>query len=218
MIQPPRVREEVVGDVVDGVVLDHDHALRELAEDEPFPGETAGQRDDERRHAEERHERPLKRSDRDADEDGEQDRDHTRELVRAPGQLQLGDGDAGEAADEADGEVDLTEQQDEDDPERDRRGSGRLDDQVVEVRGADEVRVLGVEEHRDQRDRDDDRRRSDLARANVLPPPPQATAIGPGLRAGGGSVASGTRLSAVVIGLLRLRGSGPPPGRQVHRR
>ena len=63
------VREEVVRDVVDQRVVDHDHALvADRVEDHALPEQEAGERDDERRHADDRDEAALEDPDQGGDE------------------------------------------------------------------------------------------------------------------------------------------------------
>ena len=68
------------------------------------------------------------------------DRDQPRVVVARARQLQLGDDDAGDAADVADREVDLADQEHEDDADRDHGRPGHLHDQVVEVDRGEEDR------------------------------------------------------------------------------
>ena len=96
-----------------------------------LPDQQSGERDDERRHADERHD-DLQR-DRSADRDRGGDRDEPRILVSRFRHLQLGDHDACQAADVADREVDLADEQDKHDPDRDHRHSGHLADEVREL-------------------------------------------------------------------------------------
>ena len=74
------------------------------------------------------------------------------------------------AADEADRQVDLPQQQDEDDPHADRRDRRRLDDEVDEVPRGQEVRVLALEDDRDDDQADDDRQRAEVAGLDARPP------------------------------------------------
>src|SRR5204863_427106 len=79
-------------------------------------------------------------------------------LVPAPGQLELRDENTGHAAHVADRQVDLADQQDEHDAVGEHRRPGHLDDDVVEVDGAEEVvRGQPEDEHHDP-EREDDRR------------------------------------------------------------
>src|SRR5947199_64785 len=55
-----QVAEKVVREVVDLVVLDHDHALGDRAQDHSLPDLVAGERDDEGRHADEGDDGALK--------------------------------------------------------------------------------------------------------------------------------------------------------------
>ena len=77
--------------------------------------------------------------------------------------------DPAHAADVADREVDLAEQEDEDDAEADRRDPGHLDDEVDDVAGVVEVAVLRLEEDRDQDEREDDRQAADVSGTHSAP-------------------------------------------------
>ena len=165
----PIVGQEVVRDVVDRVVLNRDHTLLTdgLLHD-ALPCEEAREGDDERRHADQGDERALERADRGTNPDGEQDRDQARDLIALLGLLEQRHGHAANAADVADGEIDLAEQQDEDDPHGDDRHAGHLDDDVVEVDRRDVVRVFRPEVERDQRQPNEDRQNAHLAAAEPL--------------------------------------------------
>ena len=167
MIQPRLLREEVVGDVVDRVVLDHEHALGDRLLDHALPDLIAGERDDERGHADERHDRALERADQRACADRERDREQARELVRAARQRQLGDDDARDAADVADREVDLADQEHEDDAVGEHRHAGHLRDDVGEVARGEEVVGLEREEEDDQRQADQDGPAAEVAGADI---------------------------------------------------
>ena len=71
-----------------------------------------------------------------------------------------------------DREVDLAQQQHEDDAEGEHRNPRHLDDDVVEVVGAEEVRRLEAEEDDDDRQTDDDRQDAEIARPDVVEDPP----------------------------------------------
>ena len=105
-----------------------------------------------------------------------EDRDPAREVVRGAGQLELGRGHGGDAAQVADREVDLPEEEDEDDAEGDHRHPGHLQDDVDEVRGGEEVRRRQTEEEDDRELAEDDREDAEVARLEVvaggLPHPP----------------------------------------------
>ena len=88
----------------------------------------------------------------------------------AVGNQQDGCDHARHTRDIADRQVDLAEQQHEHDPHRDRRVGRRLHDQVDEVAGGEEAVVLALEDDRDDDQAEDDRQRSELARADVGPP------------------------------------------------
>ena len=69
---PGPLREEVVGRVVDGRILDDDHALLlDRFLDHPLPDLVARERDDERGHPDQRDERALEGADQSADPDCE---------------------------------------------------------------------------------------------------------------------------------------------------
>ena len=172
---PARVlRQDVVGDVVDLLVLDPDHALRpERLQDHSLPDEQAGERDHEGRHAEEGDERSLGRSDRTAYRERGKDRDQARVLVTRARQLQLGNDDARDAADVADREVDLADQEHEDDADRDDGHARHLLDQVREVDRAEEDAGLRGEEDGDRDQADDHRQAADFTCPERVPAGPQ---------------------------------------------
>ena len=165
------LREEVLGDVVDRLVLDHEHALRDRLEDDALPDLEAGERDDERRHADERHDRALERADRHARDERSEDRDEPVVLMRAARELELRDDHARDAADVADREVDLTDQEDEDDAVGEQRDPRHLQDDVVEVDRGEEVVGGLAEDGHDQQERHDDRAAAEVARAEVVHDP-----------------------------------------------
>ena len=122
--------EVVVGDIVDPVVLDHDHALDlEHLQDDSLPDQEPGERDDERRDADLGHDRALGAADERAQAHRDRDRDELAGvLVAAARELELGDGQGRYPAQVPDREVDLAEQEDEDDAEGEHgqaRPSGR---------------------------------------------------------------------------------------------
>ena len=73
------------------------HALRYRLQDHALPDLEARERDDERRHADQRDDRALERADRRAGGERAEDRDQAVVLVTAPGQLELRDHDARDA-------------------------------------------------------------------------------------------------------------------------
>ena len=85
------------------------------------------------------------------------------------GQLELGGSERCDAAHVPDREVDLAEQQDEDDAERDHRHSRHLEHDVHEIRGSEEVRRRQAEEEDDRKLTDDDRQNTQVARLDVVP-------------------------------------------------
>ena len=86
--------------------------------------------------------------------DRERDREHAAVLVGAAGQRELGDDDARDAADVADREVDLADQEHEHDAVGEHRHAGHLRDDVGEVARREEVVGLEREEDHDQRQAD----------------------------------------------------------------
>ena len=165
------VREEVVRGVVHRLVLDHDHALGlDRLLDHALPDLVAGERDDERRHADEGDERALEGADQRAHRHGEEDRDDPRDLVPVR-ESQLRDDDARDAADVADREVDLADQEDEDDAVGEQRHAGHLRDDVAEVAGAEEVVGLEREEDDDDDEPDEHRPAAEVAGADVVEDP-----------------------------------------------
>jgi hypothetical protein len=158
-----RRRQERVRDPDDGPVLDH-HGSQAADDDEhdAVPHQEPGERHHERRDPGLRDDEPLDEPDdeRHADADGD---------GHVPGpvvQQQAGEDHRRGRADVADGQVDLAEQQDEDDPDRDRGQSGHLHDEVHEVARAQERRVLRLEDHRDEDKPDDDRQAAEVPEAN----------------------------------------------------
>src|SRR4051794_34651701 len=171
------VGQEVVREADDDAVLDDDGALvPDEQEHHAVPGEQAGQRDDERRHADLRDDQPLEDPDREARGERDEDRGPGAQLVVAVGDQEQRRRHAGDAADVADGQVDLAQQQDEDDPHPDDGDRRHLDDEVDEVPRGQEPVVLGLEDDRDQEQADDDRQRAELAGADAGPPAPREVA------------------------------------------
>ena len=80
-------------------------------------------------------------------------------------QLRLGDDDAGDAADEGDGEVDLADQEHEDDAVGEQARARHLRDDVREVRRREEVLRGLAEDEDDERERDDDRPAAEVRRS-----------------------------------------------------
>ena len=164
--------QEVVGEADDDVVLQRDRAaVADQQQHDAVPGEQAGQRHDERRYPDLRDEQAVqrRRSPRPAS-DRDDDRRDGADLV-AVGEQQQRASDAGHAADVADRQVDLPQQQDEDDAHADRRVGRGLDDQVDEVPRRQEVRSFWrLEDDRDDDQADDDRQRAEVAAADALPP------------------------------------------------
>ncbi len=151
----------------------------EQVQDHALEDQQAGERDDERGHADPGHDRALPcaegRHDSDRDGDREQSRyrrdDPEGRVVVTAGKLELGDRHRREAAEVADREVDLAEQEDEDDAVRQHGGPGRLDDDVVEVVGGEEVRGLEAEEDDDEDEAEDDRQHTEIPRPQVVERP-----------------------------------------------
>jgi hypothetical protein len=143
-------RQEVVGEADEEAVLDDDGALvADEQQDGPVPGQQARQRDHEGGHSELRDDHAVQQADADAGAESQHQRRAGGEHVVVVGERQQGDDHARHAADEADREVDLPQQQHEDDPHADGRERGRLDDEVDEVPGGEKVRVLRLEDDRD---------------------------------------------------------------------
>ena len=84
----------------------------------------------------------------------------------------------GEAADRADREVDLAEQQDEHDADRDRRHGGDLQGEVGEVYGGEEAVVGDLEDRPDDRDPDQHPDRGEVAAGECPQRPPEREALG----------------------------------------
>jgi hypothetical protein len=94
-------------------VADTDEAPAEDDDRHALQDQQPAQGDDERRHPQPGHEQSLKGADRAGSEQGHDDRRPPRP-VRAGGLHKFGDHDTGEPHDQADGEVDLAEEQGED--------------------------------------------------------------------------------------------------------
>ncbi len=98
--------------------------------------------------------------------------------MRPSGELHLGRGDRSNAAQVADREVDLAEEQHEDDAVRDHRHPGHLQDDVHEVPGGEEVRRGEAEVRDDQDLAEDDREHAEVAGLDVAESPlPEARAL-----------------------------------------
>ncbi len=104
--------------------------------------------------------RTLEEADRGADQHAGGDRQ-----VGVPAVLDVEHGHhrGGEAADGADREVDLAEQQHVDDADRDQPDGGDLQHQVGQVLGREEAVVLELEDRPDHRQADDDAQRGEVA-------------------------------------------------------
>ena len=153
--------------LVDPVVLDDDHASHlEDLQDHALPDEEPGQRDDERRNPHLRNERALCRSDDRDDPERDEDAEPAREVATV-GELQRGRSQRGNAAQKADREIDLRDQQHEDDTERDHRHARHLQDDVHEVRRREEVRRGEAEEPDDEDLADDDWQDTEIPRLEV---------------------------------------------------
>ncbi len=182
-----RVREEVVGGVVDHLVLDDDDALfLDRLLDHALPDLVAREGDDEGRDADERYEGALERPDRSTRGNGEQDGHEPRDLMPGLRQRHLGDDHPRDAADVADREVDLADQEDEDDAVGEQRHTGHLRDDVAEVAGAEEVVGLEREEGRDDDQPDQHRPAAEVPGADVVADPSEEALVG-GLLPGGRS-------------------------------
>ena len=105
---------------------------------------------------------PMIADDAERDEDAEPAR-----VVATVGELQLGRGQRGNAAQKADRQIDLRDQQHEDDTERDHRHARHLEDDVHEVRRREEVRRGEAEERDDEDLADDDRQDAEIPRLEV---------------------------------------------------
>ena len=167
---PTRIgREVVVGEIVDQVVLDHDHAFDlEHLQDDSLPDQEPCERDDERRDADLGHDRALDAADERAQAHRDRDRDDSGIRMAATRKLELGDGQGRNPAQIPDRKVDLAEQEDEDHSEGEHGQAGHLDDDVVEVVRGEEVRRLEAEEDDDECQADDDRQDSEVPRPQVV--------------------------------------------------
>jgi hypothetical protein len=131
-----RLREEVVRDADDGLVLDPDRpdcrGLRRQDQDHAGPDEEAGQGDDEGRDASLGDHERLEEADRRRDEKGGEDRQPPGPtgIIRPQEQRHH---DPADGADEGHGEIDLADQEHEDHPDRDRRDRRHLQQEVREV-------------------------------------------------------------------------------------
>ena len=156
-----------------------------------LPPEQARQRDHERGDAEPRRQGALQQADRGAHGETREDR-----RPRAPARLDRegrGDG-GGEAADGADGEIDLAQQQHEHDPDRDRADGGDLEREVGEVDRGEEAVVGDREDRPDDDEHEHDAQRAEIAFDEPAPGAAQADALG------GGSGRAHWAVSPPVVG------------------
>ena len=159
--QPDQRREERVGQAGDELVAQVDRpGLAEHVELQADQRERAGQRDDERRDAEARDHEPVEQSDEGAEPQRGEHREH-RSDVALHDQHRHHRG--AEPAHRADRQVDLAQQQEEHDADRDGRHGRLLQHQVGEVAGAQEPVVLELEEGPDRPDHQQHEKRAGLA-------------------------------------------------------
>jgi hypothetical protein len=159
----------------------------------------------------------VKDADRGPGAERREDRDGCRHLV-AVGQEQQRRDDTGHAADVADREVDLPQEQDEDDAHADDRVGGHLHDEVDEVAGGEELVVLRLEDDRDDDQADEDRQRAEVAALDALPPAAGGVLKRLAGRRDGGrcGLRHLDRSGGLRLGLGPRRGVGRGPGRGAH--
>lgn len=104
-----------------------------------------------------------------ADRTGEDGEHQGQPLVHPVCDVQHGEGRAGDTADRADREVDLTEQQDEDDTDGDHARTDHGDGDVGQVARGEEARVHALEDRGDDDQADDHRDGAELTRAYLAP-------------------------------------------------
>ena len=154
-------REERAGQARDEVVRQVDRPrIAEHEELQAHQRERARQRDDEGRDSETRDHEAVEQADGRTDHQRGEHRQHGRDSVL---DAQDRHGRSGQAAERSDGKVDLPEQEDEHDADRDGCHGGLLEHQVRQVARAQEAVVLELEEDPDHRDHHDDEERTRLA-------------------------------------------------------
>ena len=130
----------------------------------------------------------------------------------------LGDHDAAKRHDQADGEVDLPEEQGEDLSHRQHHVHGALLEEVDQVQRRQELRVRDLEADGDHHDGQDHRQDTAVATADPEPPGPEVLAqrlgeelgrdVGRGGLRGGGEVGHHPGVGRLARGLSRVRGHG----------
>ena len=172
--RPP---EDVVEDdlVVERGVADADERPAEDDDRHALQDQQPAESDDERRHPQPGHERSLDEADRGAREQRHDDRRPPRP-VRAGRLHELGHHDAAEPHDQADGQVDLSEQQGEDLSHRQQHVHGALLEEVDQVLRRQELRVRDLEADGDHHEAQDDRQDAAVTTADPDATRPGSTA------------------------------------------
>ena len=138
--------------------------------------------------------------------------------IRAARLHKLGDHDAAQRHDQADGEVDLAEEQGEDLSHREHHVHGALLEQVDQVQRRQELRVRDLEADANHHDGQDHRQDTAVATADPEPPGPEVLSqrlgeelgrdVGRGGLRGGGEVGHHPGVGRPARGLSRVRGHG----------
>ena len=172
--RPP---EDVVEDelVLELGVADTDEAAAEDDDRHALQDQQPAQSDDERRHPQPGHERSLDGADRAASEQRHDDRRPPRP-IRAGRLHKFGDHDAAKPHDQADGEVDLAEEQGEDLSDRQQHVDGALLEEVDQVLRRQELRVRDLEADGDHHDGQDHGQDTAVAAADPGPRGPEVLA------------------------------------------
>ena len=172
-----RSPEDVVEDELVSVlgVADIDEPPAEDDDRHALQDQQPAQSDDERRHPQPGHERSLDGADRAASEQRHDDRRPPRP-VRGGRLHELGDHDAAKPHDQADGQVDLSEEQGEDLSDRQQHVYAALLEEVDQVLRRQELRVRDLEADGDHHDGQDHGQDTAVAAADPAPPGPEVLA------------------------------------------
>ena len=172
--RPP---EDVVDDnlVVERGVADAHERPAEDDDRHALQDQQPAESDDERRHPQPGHHRSLDEADRGARDQRHDDRRPPRP-VRAGRLHKLGDHDAAEPHDQADGQVDLSQQQGEDLSDRQQHVHGALLEEVDQVLRRQELRVRDLEADGDQHEAQDHGQDTAVAAADPGPRGPEVLA------------------------------------------
>ena len=216
-VEPPP--EDVVKDDLIGEpgVADANEPRTEEDDRHPLQDQQPAESDYERRHPQPGHEGPLDGANRRASEQRHYDR-HPPRPIEAGRLHKLGHHDAAKRHDQADGEVDLPEEQGEDLSHRQHHVYGALLEQVDQVLRRQERRVRDLEADGDHHDGQDHGQDTAVATADPEPPGPEVLAqrlgeelgwdVGRGGLRGGGEVGHHRGVGRPGRGLAGARGPG----------